>query len=174
MNDNKLITPVTTELLSRESLVKPYLKISHTDEDSLLDVLITASRQMIEKWCGIAIGEQERQWIIDASCETEIPYGPVTSVDAVEYKTADGYEAKTLDDDYEVEDGARFPTFKPLTEGRWKVDYTTGYTSDTIESELKTIWLKLIAHLYVNRGDSGGTIPTDIKYALNPYKRNLI
>ena len=177
MNEVKIITAVETELISTAT-AKSYLKVDHVDENELIDDLIKASREQIEKWCGVSIGEQERQWIVDIEEETEIPYGPIVISEEDELtaslKDSDGYEEMTIDDDYELESDAQFVTFTPGTSGRWKLEYTCGYTTDTLPPGLKIIWLQLIAFLYLNRGNEGVEMPSQIKYALNPYKRSLI
>jgi len=74
----------------------------------------------------------------------------VASVDAVTYKTdIDTYEALTVTD-YDT-DGEAKKTFTPFLSGRFKIEYTTGYT--TIPADLKHAIVCQIAYLYENRGN---------------------
>lgn len=156
MFDVKLITDVVSELLSA-SEVKTHLKITYTDDDTYIATLITKARKLIEGYCNIALGSQTRQWIVDARSyqELSIPYGPVITVDTVSEKTDYGtYTALVLNDDYDV-DGVLDKTFTPFNSGRFKVAYTTGYT--TLPDGLKQGWLMQVAYMYENRGDENMT-----------------
>lgn len=172
MYDINTITPVVTELVTLVE-AKAHLKIDHTDEDSLLTDLIKASRSALEKYCGVSIGTQEREWIADMDCIEEIPYGPVIGVTKVEYKTAmDTYDDYTEEGRHEV-DGRQFKTFEPFITGRWIVTYDCGYTADNVPPELKLAILHELAYRYENRGDSTGGVCVSAKKLAHPYRRIL-
>ena len=154
MFDVKLITDVSSELITT-SEVKTHLKITYTDDDTYIGTLITKARKLIEGYCNISIGSQEREWIVDAIGYTEysIPYGPVITVDDVLEKTDYAtYESIVLHTAYDV-DGGHDLTFTPFYAGRFKVQYTTGFT--TLPAQLKQGWLMQCAYMYENRGDEG-------------------
>ena len=150
--DLKLVTDVATELLTISD-VKSHLYITHSNDDDYLTALITRSRKQIQNFIKKAIGSQEWVWVIDAvgSEELQIPYQPVITVDLVSEKTDfQTYEPIVLSTAYDT-DGEHEKTFTPFYSGRFKVEYTTGYT--TLPDDLKQAWLIQINHLYENRGD---------------------
>lgn len=152
MFDVKLITDVSSELITT-SEVKTHLNITYTDDDTYIGTLITKARKLIEGYCNISIGEQERQWIVDAQAYTEmsLPYGPGISVDQVDYKSDYAtWDTLTVTDDYDVDGGGDL-MFTPFTTGRFKVAYTAGYT--TLPDGLMQGWLMQVAYMYENRGD---------------------
>lgn len=131
--------------------VKLALAITYSDDDTLLEDLITRARHLIENYCTIAIGSQEKTWTIDASSHQEypIPYGPVISVDDVAEKTDfNQYTSLVIYEDYDVES---LLTWTPFIGGRFKIEYTTGYT--TLPEGLKDAWITQVVHLYEHRGD---------------------
>lgn len=168
MLQTKVITSPEELLLVAD--VKAALAVTFTDDDTLLESLISASRETIEKYCGISIGSQSRECYVDINQweEMEIPFGPVISLDAVSYKSDYGeYTAALSGEDYDS-DGVDFLTFTPFTSGRWKLEYTAGY--ETLPNDLKNYWIRLVAWYYENRGDQGN-IPEVLKKDFNSYKR---
>lgn len=162
--DISVETPVSTELLSAAT-VKARLKIEHTDEDAMIALLISEGRSLIEGFCGISIGEQERTVVADLCGEYRLPFAPVDEMSEVLLKDTT-YAAST---NYSI-DGVLFKTFTPGVSGRWKITYSCGYTSQTIPSGLKSAWIDLVAWMYENRGDM--SIPINIRQKLNAYTRN--
>ena len=103
--DTKLVTDVSTELLTLTD-VKAHLYITHTNDDDYLTSLITRVRKQIENYCTIAIGSQERIWLTELEVGQwyQIPYQPVISVDVASLKTdTNTYTAKTANTDFEIE-----------------------------------------------------------------------
>lgn len=197
MNTVKTITPPTTELLLPVD-VKAFLKIDHTDDDAIISMLITAARDQIQKWTGVAIGEQLIEWKVDVRAknkaygsrnpiptaaeairnedwcgggedEIDFPLAPVISVATVTEKNGEAYQAATLNQTYFL-DG---DTFRAGS-GRYKITYTAGYDANTLPAGLKLIWRQFVVYLYTNRQDEDVELPAFVKYALQPYKRSLI
>lgn len=168
--DIKLVTDVASELLTLTD-VKAHLYITHTNDDTYLTYLITRARKQIENYCSIAIGSQTRVWVADftGNVETQIPFQPVISVDQVSEKTDfSTYTLVTVGTAYDV-DGEHEKTFTPFYNGRFKVEYTTGYT--TCPDDLKQGWLCQIAYLYENRGDESKQGLTEVaKDLIAPYR----
>jgi len=84
MYDVKTVTDVSSETaLVSLSDVKAHLYITHSDDDTYLTALIGKCRKMVEHYCNIAIGSQEKIWTVDLNENEEvlIPYQPVASVD---------------------------------------------------------------------------------------------
>jgi uncharacterized phiE125 gp8 family phage protein len=167
MWQTKIVTDVTKEWLTSVD-VKEALRISFDDDNQYIKELINGARKAIEKHCGISIGTQSLQSILDCFGyeEIEIPFGPVQTLSTVKYKTSYG-EYTTNTDDYDV-DGLEFKTFTPFITGRWELTYTAGYS--TIPYDLKNAWIRLVGYYYENRGDMD-SIPANIKKDLINYKR---
>lgn len=160
MMDIKHTTQPSSEPVTA-SEVKAKLNITYSDDDTMIGTFITTARQQIERYCSIAIGSQTKTWIFDGvgGVEYSIPYQPVISVDNVYEKTDyNTYTALVAYDDYDV-DGSSYKTLTPFIGGRFKVEYTTGYT--TIPQGLKDAVLSQVAYLYEHRGDTeqGGLSP---------------
>ena len=167
--NTEVVTPVSTEVISLAQ-AKARLRVDSSDDNDTITAIISEARSLIEGFCGISIGEQERAVKADVCELFQIPYGPVTSVDAVNLydSTDDDYtDELTAGDDYRIINDL----YKPYKAGETKIEYTAGYTSESIPTGLKNAWYSLIAHLYENRGDGG--IPVDIRQKLNPYTRNF-
>lgn len=150
--DLKLVTDVDTELLTLAD-VKAHLYITHSDDDVYLTELIKRARRQIQNYCSIAIGSQQWVWLQDfqGNVETQIPFQPVISVDNVSEKTDfSTYTTVTAGSAYDV-DGEQEKTFTPFYNGRFKVEYTTGFT--VCPDDLKHGWLCQIAYLYENRSN---------------------
>jgi uncharacterized phiE125 gp8 family phage protein len=168
--DTKLITDVDKEILTL-SEVKDHLYITHSDDDTYLTGLITKARKQIQNYCTIAIGSQEWVWLADfvGNVETQIPYQPVITVDDVKEKTDYGtYTSIVLHTAYDI-DGENEKSFTPFYDGRFKVEYTTGYV--VLPDDLKQGWLAQILYLYENRGDENKQGLSEIaKDLVAPYR----
>jgi uncharacterized phiE125 gp8 family phage protein len=168
--DIKQVSEVATELLTLTD-VKAHLYITHTNDDDYLTALITRVRKQIENYCTIAIGSQEKVWVADlvGNTEYQIPYQPVISVDTASQKTDySTYELVTAGTDYDV-DGEQEKSFTPFISGRFKVEYTTGFT--VLPEDLKQAWLMQCGYLYENRGDEAKSgLSEMVKDIINPYR----
>lgn len=158
------VQPVTEPVTLAE--VKAKLMITDTDNDTRLTALISAVRNNVENYCGIAIGSQTKEWVYDfdsspvrsygtfsairdswQTVEKKIPYGPIISVTTVSRRESDmAYTALTVNDDYRYADGVLYGV-----SGINKVVYVTGMT--TIPPALKEGILTEIAYRYENYGD---------------------
>lgn len=121
----------------------------------------------VENYCGIAIGSQEREWKFDTEeVDNKVPHGPVISIEAVSRKTPlYEYAALTENEDYEI-DGNTLSLYKT---GRFKVEYTCGYT--TLPADLKLGILNEIAYRYTHRGEElGGGFSKDAIELIKQYK----
>lgn len=173
--DIKIITAPTGEIISRDSLVKPFLKIDHDDEDDLIDVFIEEAREELQAITGYALGTQAIQVIADLCDELELPYGPHSELTSVSLLRFDGTEQElTEGSGYYLKEEGSFSRVDPFCNGRYKIVFEGGYTSGTLPAKFKGTLLRLIAHRYTNRGDEGFSIPDDIKRSLIGLKRNPV
>lgn len=137
----------TTELVSlTEAKAQCVISDSDTSFDDQITAIITSSRQWIEKITGVSMISRTVTAVIDYYDECGLPYGPVSTVSSVQYKTDIAtYESLTADTDYEYSDG-RFTSYKGPY--RYKIIYTT-----TAESGLKQALLSEIAYRFEHKGD---------------------
>ena len=155
--------------------------ITYTDDDTLLTSYITVARKQIENYCNISIVAQTVVLTADLYNDYELPYGPVTGIQAAETFTGTAgsgpaaYQTATTNWNT---DGTQFLTFMPRGANsfnpdvpftgyfqwgeyaspyafdpgyRWRLTYTTGY--GTVPDDLKRAILAQVVWLYEHRGD---------------------
>ena len=165
---------------------KKWLKVTFTDDDSVITSLITVCRQTIEDYCSISLRGKTINYIVDLapannrSCiEFELPYGPAIITDGDlsgiivkrhDNNGSNSFQPIVLDTDYTI-DGLEFYKFKTLIPGRYSFQYDAGYS--VVPEKLKSAILNEIAHRYENRGDTsaGDSICEAAKAIAKPFKR---
>lgn len=165
------------------SEVKLWLKVDGSTEDDLLNALITAARQSVEKYCQLALLEQEIEEVYPefSGMNIRLSVSPLVSVDEVAYLDTGEVERVLDDENYRVDAYAKPPqvwrkenTVWPLTykaPDAVKVTYTAGYeTAADIPGPIKTAMLLMIADWYDNRTDNVRNMPTAAQLLLNQYR----
>ena len=171
---------------------KLFLKVTGTEEDSLITDLITSARRMLEKYTSSSFGTKtlHATWVEPTADDLyELPYGPHRSVDHVYRIDAEGTEtAQTVnvdywirgDQDFYITIGKKWSTGYPVSTDSLRVEYTAGYggtTTEALPDELKVAILKQVATDYELRENislSGGTVlSNESKTLANPYRRKL-
>jgi hypothetical protein len=165
------------------SVVKKWLKITFTDDDSVITTLITDARKTIEEYCSISLVLKEITAIIElypannrSRIEVELPYGPInpeTVADiTVQLMKCDGtgsYDTMTLNEDYYFI-GTAFPKLVVKVPGVYKITYGAGYA--TVPSKAIDAMQSEIAYQYENRGDENKAgISEMAKRKAQPLKR---
>jgi uncharacterized phiE125 gp8 family phage protein len=167
---------------------KAHLRINddQTDEDDLIEALITAVRKAAESFTGISICSKTfADYYTDFPAYMTLYYGNVSSVSAVQYY--DGANAQqTLSSAYYNVDGVEGRAVIRLNDGyTWPdvyanrhdgviVTYTAGYsTSAAIPEDL--VWgMKLtLSRFYEQREDVGGArsfVPSRAESLMHPYR----
>lgn len=132
---------------------KNWMRIDYTSDDTLIDSLISAARQHIEKLTGRSLvnklitanieltGSIPNVWVVD------LPYSPLVCVNSVNIKEGiNDNEVLTVNDDYEVIGGKLWLYHA----GIYSVIYQAGY--GTLPNDLKNDILTLVSWMYENRG----------------------
>jgi len=132
---------------------KNWMRIDYTSDDTLIDSLISAARQHLEKLTGRSLvnklitanieltGSIPHVWVID------LPYSPLVCINSINIKEGiNDNEALTVNDDYEVIGGKLWL----YSAGIYNVVYQAGYGS--IPNDLKNDILTLVSWMYENRG----------------------
>jgi uncharacterized phiE125 gp8 family phage protein len=158
--DGEINEPVTlTE-------AKNFCKIDISTDDDLINVLITAARQMCEAYTGVGFVEHDAVAVLNNSNgDIYIPYGPMIEIINV---VDDAGRVLVLDLDYTI-GGNEFKRLKTPFTNNITIDYITGYT--TLPEALKTALLNQVYYLYDNRSVGVDDISPIAKIILNLYKR---
>ena len=159
-DDQNITEPVTlTE-------AKNFCKIDISTDDDLVNILITAARQMCEAYTGVGFVEHDVVAVLNnMNGDIYIPYGPMIAINSVEN---DSDTVLVLDLDYTL-GGNEFKRLRTPLANNITIDYTTGYT--TLPEALKTALLNQVYYLYDNRAVATDDISPIAKIILNLYKR---
>jgi uncharacterized phiE125 gp8 family phage protein len=166
--------------------LKSHLRVTHTQEDTLIGALRSAAISWVEEHCNIKLGSYTARGYLTDWRPAYFPIGPVTAISEVKYQT-------TADKDYtadlttlaatlwytdEVSQPARiafrdYPTTYDYALTPVVVTFTAGYT--TIPAPVVHAIRLLVAHMYENRQEEViGTITTRLKFGLeallNPFR----
>jgi len=158
--DGEITEPVTlTE-------AKNFCKIDISTDDDLINLLITAARQMCEAYTGVGFVEHDVVAVLNnMNGDIYIPYGPMIAINSVENEQG---TVLILDTNYTI-GGNEFKRLKTPLQNNITIDYTTGYT--TLPEALKTALLNQVYYLYDNRSVGVDDISPIAKIILNLYKR---
>ena len=166
--------------------LKAHLRVTHTQEDTLISALRSAAISWVEEHCNIKLGSYTARGYLPDWRVAYFPIGPVTAITEVKYQT-------TADKDYttdlttlgttlwytdEITQPARiafrdYPTTYDYALTPVVVSFTAGYT--TMPAPVLQAIRLLVAHMYENRQEEvTGTITTRLKFGLeallNPFR----
>lgn len=137
---------------------KEYLQISHSAQDNVLAIFISAAISALEKMLDIKLDNDAPDYVetLDGGGEFLRPsFKPINSISKIEDLIGD---YTFSGDDYEIV-SKRFirreyagVVLWPTGTNRIRVTYKAGYTEATLPSVLKLCLLSLIQRMYANRG----------------------
>lgn len=153
INSVVTVADAASEPVSRTD-AKNWMRIEdYTTDDTMIDQLITAARQHIEKLTSKSLANKQLKAIVECYGTTppvwivDLPYGPLVCVTEVKIKEGiNDWEVLTVDDDYEVIGGRLWI----YVAGTYQVTYSCGY--GTLPQDLRNDILTLVAWMYENRG----------------------
>jgi uncharacterized phiE125 gp8 family phage protein len=159
-DDGEILEPVTlTE-------AKNFCKIDISTDDDLINILITAARQMCEAYTGVGFVQHNAVAVLNNSNgDIYIPYGPMVEIISIEDNAG---RTLVLDLDYTI-GGNEFKRLRTPYANNITIDYITGYS--TLPEALKTALLNQVYYLYDNRAVATDDISPISKIILNLYKR---
>ena len=171
--------PATEPVTLQEA--KDFLRVSDTDEDSLITSLIIAARQVLEKWTGRAFIEQTRVATYKELRTEEkifLPYPQVISVDSVTYLDEDEASQTLATSEYEViagDAGAVWFNDLPGTADHPEaitITYKAGYGSlaADVPDAIKTVIKLVVADWFENRPGREKDIPEWILSLVATYR----
>lgn len=141
---------------------KLFCKIDFDDDDELIEMFITAARQMCEDYCNIGFVSREITSVINnGNGGFFLSLGPVTSA-----------VTGTDKDNNAVELTVSGNEFKQVLEPKlhlMTVEYTAGH--EVLPMQLKTALLNAVFYLYDNRAVGVDNIGPIAQMILNPIRR---
>ncbi len=168
---------------------KTYLRVSGTEDDSLIETLIAAARVHVETLTRRALITQDWRKILDCWPEkrqVELPLGPIQSLVAVRTFDDDGTPTELPLTQFVPETNSApakvlLPKQAPNTQLRAiasiEIDYRVGYgaTADAVPQDLRQSLLSLIGHWYQNReavlmAGSGAIVPHGFDALISNYR----
>lgn len=178
---SKSVRNVTSGDIITLANVKNWCRITTSDDDALLSMLIEAMIDMAEKYAGITLRRKEYTFEFQNYGNTiQLPYGPHVSIDAVRTKL-DGTETTLDASDYFVtgQDHKTLNVKETFKNQQIEVDVTAGYGASDVPAQIQLALYKAVLSNYEDRQDLiGGTIvatlPNNSKAMLNQYKRILL
>ena len=180
MNPKRTTTPTEPVTLDEAKL---HLRVDGTDEDALIQGLISAARESCEDRIEGAIPVTGWKLTLDAFPDAiRLPRAPIASVESVKYLDADGVQQTLSALDYLVDTVSTPGYIVPAYGKAWpetreqinavEVEYTAG--SATTPAALKAAILLMVGSLYAFREDDSvgqvSKIPTGVDALLDPFR----
>jgi uncharacterized phiE125 gp8 family phage protein len=164
-----LITPPVLEPVAVYE-VKDHLRISHFDEDALLESLAISAREYVENVTRRAIMTQTWDYFLDEFPDGDsivLPFGNLQTVTHVKYTDSDGDQSTmTVTTEYLVEtNGTQHGRIVLPTDVSWPTDvlypsnpivirFICGWTTQAlVPRQIKAAIMMTCADLYENRGE---------------------
>jgi uncharacterized phiE125 gp8 family phage protein len=184
----KVYTAPAVEPLSLTE-AKLYLKVDHTDEDTLITALVKAAREVAEHYTRRSFITTVWDASFDDFPSGSIDYfqlygGPVASITSITYYNSAGTLVTLSSSVYLLDTGSDRVSLAlnqswPATDERLGgvvIRYSAGYgsTSASVPETIRTAMLLILGHLYENRQDVvTGTVsrlPLGAEYLLDKYR----
>jgi hypothetical protein len=169
--DEDIVEFSVTEVVTLAE-IKTHLHITDSDNDTELTALNTQSRRSIENWINCSLVNKRVTLICELEKEWELPYGPVTGIEAVQTpESTIGSGIPTWESsivDWSVT-GLTFQKLNHPGYQRLKLIYTVGY--QVMPQDLKLAVLNEIYYRYENKGLSGDGVSSDVQKLIEPYRR---
>lgn len=189
-----VITRPTFEPITTDQ-AKAHLRVEIDEDDALIDSLVTAAREWVERYTGLTLCET----VLEAAFEgypdwyIELPKPPVIEIESFKYRDADGTDTTLATDQYALDNAFGIaprvvPAYGITWPGtRWqasslRVRYRAGYARAGSPDETGFIPQPLVAaiklllgHLYEHReavteARDVAEIPLGVQWLCRPYR----
>lgn len=160
------------------TLAKAHLRVTHSQEDTLIQQYIAAAAAMVEKRSGVLLERREVKQRFSAFAK-RLPlfWGPDPADVLVDYFDRDD-EPQTVENARIVRDWIAAPAegWPAISaDSLIEIVYTAGF--DEAPADLVTAQLLLIGHWYVNReavGEVGPELLLGVDALIQPYRRIML
>jgi uncharacterized phiE125 gp8 family phage protein len=187
MSHVTLLTPPAVEPLDLTE-TKAHLRVEHDREDTAIQALIRAARELCEQVTRRALIEQTRALRLDRLPSLfkmhrmiPLPYPPLIAVEQVTQRSASGVETILPPADYEAVaggEGSGRLSFKrlPWEAAGLTIRYRCGYgpAPDDVPAPLRHGMLMLLAHWYEQRESAASNgvapVPYGVEALWRPFK----
>ena len=176
--------PITT------AEAKAHLRVDISDDNTLIDSLITSARLYVQTDTRRALVTQTWELVLDefpSDNFIELPLPPLASVTSIKYTDYEDTETTFSSDDYYVDTDSvvgkvvlgynkTWPSDILKTVGAVKIRYVTGYgDADDVPAAIKQVILFMVAHWYETRepvvvGTIAANIPITASAILAQYR----
>lgn len=156
------------------STAKQWLQISHTAEDTALQIMLDAIETDVQAYTGTVFGSANYTEDLEAGAHLWPSFHPITAITSITNR--DSEAAYT---DYAWKDGNIVTNHIWRTNGDvwfcgtnpkpWRVVYTAGYTSLTVPAGLQAIVMDLLKRAYDNRGGKSSASAGGASYSWQNY-----
>lgn len=161
MNDPIVITPPAAEAISLAE-AKAHLRVVYADDDTQINMMITAARQLCEEYLQRAIMPQTLQVTLDEfGCGVRLPWPPFAEFVSMAYTDAEGTTGSVAPEAMTVDFRSGLAELRPAYGTSWPpvrpgsqitVQYKAGYLdAASVPAPIKAWILLLIGTLYENR-----------------------
>jgi uncharacterized phiE125 gp8 family phage protein len=174
-------TPATSEPVTRPE-ARLHCHITDTEQDSVVDALITAAREYCERTTSRQFVNATWKEYFDSFPADEIRLGrwPLSTVNSIKYVDADGNTQTWTDTLYEYDTNAEPPRIKPAYNQSWPtirsgiynavtVEFVAGYgaTAASVPKHFKQAIMLLVGHWYEHReAYVDRDVPKEVVHAL--------
>lgn len=175
----KSVTSVTAGDIVTLAEAKAFCRITDSDEDTIVTLLIAMAEEQVENFAGITLRATTYTFEYETfGNRIRLPYQPIKTVTEVRTKV-DGVETILDSDSYQLigQDEKTLKIIAPIY-GGIEIDCTAGYGVADVPSTIKLAILKTVLTNYENRQDNSGEqsfmLPDSAKSLLKSYKRVMI
>lgn len=174
-----VVTPPATEPITLAEM-KLHSRIDNSDDDTLVEGLITAARMHLEQMSQTRFITQTLTLSCDDFPDNGILYleGPVQSVTSIEYYDLDGNIQTWSDEFYQVDTTANPARIMPMYNSFWPeylddynsviVTYVAGFgNAAAVPALMKQALKMLVGHWYSHRETTTETQAYEVPYAVD-------
>lgn len=177
----KVTTQPTSEPITLNE-AKAWLKVDFTEDDAVINSLISAAREEVENFTLHKLMPQTITEKFNAlNNGLELSVYPVSSIQSITYIDEDGNNQTLSTSDYVLDNFQRMPRITPKNGVTWPsvlseenavtVVYSAGYlNADEVPAGIKNAMLRIIGNWYEKREESVRKMPTDVDWILSKYR----
>ncbi|MEL6661130.1 MAG: head-tail connector protein [Bacteroidota bacterium] len=192
---SRVTNPPQVEPVSLDD-AKNHLKVDFSTDDTLIEVLITAAREVAEDYTNQKFITQTIEETFNSFpsstplspyCELQLAFGPLIQVVSIRSLNSEGTYDEAIDqENYTASDTITPPVVIPKLDYSWpttvdhpeavKVVYHAGFgaAATDVPKGIKQAMLLMIGYWYENRIDSVRKMPTQAEWLLRRYRIQTI